>query len=113
MTIFVIPYYQVIRYMYCFQSKKLGHTPAFTWFWRGLFEVKRKLCDVLYVVVCGRSGALLTIHTERMHRVKSQTLRGEDDLTPASEAVVEEEAVIEQLPDDKADEPDQEPEANC
>ena len=94
-----------------FPVKKPGHTPKFTWFWRGPFEVKRKLCDVLYEVDCGRSGALQIIHTERMHKVKSQTLRGEDDLTPASEAVVDEEAVIDQLPDDESGEPDQEQEA--
>ena len=94
-----------------FPVKKPGHTPKFTWFWRGPFEVKRKLCDVLYEVDCGRSGALQIIHTERMHKVKSQTLRGEYDLTPASEAVVDEEAVIDQLPDDESGEPDQEQEA--
>ena len=54
-----------------FPVRKPGHSLKFTWFWKGPFEVKRKLCDVLYEVDCGRSGSLQIIHTERMSKEES------------------------------------------
>ena len=77
-----------------FPVKKPGHSPKFTWYWKGPFEVKRKLCDVLYEVDCGRAGALQIIHTERMSKVKSQILWGEEILVPAE--IADEEADVEE-----------------
>ena len=94
-----------------FPVKKPGHSPKFTWFWRGPFEVKRKLCDVLYEVDCGRFGDLQVIHTERMSKVKSQVLRGENDLAPCDDMSDEEDTEIDQVADDEADRSDQEEES--
>ena len=68
-----------------FPVKKPGRSPKFTWFWKGQFEVKRKLCDFLYEVDCGKAGPLQIIHTTRMSKVKSQIHRGEETLVPAND----------------------------
>ena len=81
-----------------FPIKKPGRSLIFAWFWKGPFEVKRKLCDFLYEVDCRRAGSLQIIHTERMSKVKSQILRGEEILVPADDILNEEDVEEQQLP---------------
>ena len=65
-----------------FPVKKVGCSSKFASYWRGPFEVKDKLSDVLYKVDCGRSGSVQVIHTDRMRKIKSQVLRGENLYLP-------------------------------
>ncbi|MCG7879813.1 MAG: RNase H-like domain-containing protein, partial [Candidatus Thiodiazotropha endolucinida] len=61
-----------------FPVKRVGCSPKFTMFWKGPFEVKGKICDVLYKVNCGRNGSIQVIHADRMMKTKSQILKGEE-----------------------------------
>ena len=63
-----------------FPVKQVGLTAKFCSFWRGPFQIKERLCDVLFVVNCGRNGTYQVIHIDRIKRAKSQTLHGEADL---------------------------------
>ena len=57
-----------------FPVKRIGQTLKFCSFWRGPFQIKEKLCDVLYIVDCGRNGTHQVIHIDRIKKAKSQTL---------------------------------------
>ena len=60
-----------------FPVKGAGQTIKFCSFWRGPFKVIEKLCDVLYVVDCGRNGTHQVIHIDRLKKAKPQTLANE------------------------------------
>lgn len=57
-----------------FPVKRIGQTIKFCSFLRGPFQIKEKLCDVLYIVDCGRNGTHQVIHIDRIKKAKSQTL---------------------------------------
>ena len=63
-------------YVY-FPVKKVGCSSKFTSYWRGPFEVKEKLSQVLYKVNCGRSDSLQIIHVDRIKKARKQVLHGE------------------------------------
>jgi len=63
-------------YVY-FPVKRVGTTAKFTPFWRGPFQVKERISDVLYKVDCGRYGSFQVIHVDRLRRAKGQVLLGE------------------------------------
>ena len=66
-------------YVY-FPQKKTGCTPKFTSFWRGPFQVTRKVSEVLYEVDSGRNGQLQIVHCDRLRRKVVQSLRGENEI---------------------------------
>lgn len=66
-------------YVY-FPVKRVGCSSKLTSYWRGPYEVKEKLSNVLYRVNCARSGSIQVIHCDRMRKCKSQVLPGEDDI---------------------------------
>ena len=112
----VIPYrmkHMSSEIMSMFPVKKPGCSLKFTWFWKGPFAVKRKLCDVLYKVDCGRAGSLQIIHATRMSKVKSQILRGEETLVSANDILDDEDVEEEQVPmgTQTEEQPDEEGEA--
>ena len=51
-------------------------------------------------VDCGRAGSFQIIHTERMSKVRSQILRGEETLVPADDILNEEDVEEQQLPNE-------------
>ena len=71
-------------YVY-FPQKKVGCTPKFTSFWRGPFQITRKLSEVLYEVNCGRDGQRQIIHCDRLRRKIVQNLSGENDVETSVE----------------------------
>ena len=75
-------------YVY-FPQRKAGCTPKLTSFWRGPFEIKRKVSEVLYEVDCGRDGKLAVIHCDRLRKRKSRILTMEDDSRDNQEVSLE------------------------
>ena len=65
-------------------------SPKFTSFWRGPFQITRKLSEVLYEVNCGRDGQRQIIHCDRLHRKIVQNLRGENDVETSVENELDE-----------------------
>jgi hypothetical protein len=65
--------------------RKNGCSTKLTSFWRGPYEVEKKLSDVLYTVACGFKGKSTVIHCDRMRKYHAQTLRGEDNSSATSE----------------------------
>ena len=63
-------------YVY-FPQKKVGCSSKLTSFWRGPFNVLKRLSEVLYKVNCGRDRGEQVIHCDRMKACKRQTLRNE------------------------------------
>ena len=80
-----------------FAVKKVGCSSKFTCYWKGPFEVSRKLSRSLYVVNCGRRRTLQVIHCDRMRKAKRQILAGEDiaDITGNENSDTEEQNIIE------------------
>ncbi|KAK3104661.1 hypothetical protein FSP39_007335 [Pinctada imbricata] len=67
-----------------FPRTQTGKSPKFTSYWFGPYTVKKKMTDVTYLVDCGRRGSDQVIHTDRIRRLRSQTLLGEtDDISPS------------------------------
>ena len=64
-------------YVY-FPQKKKGTSPKFTSFWRGPFEVSKRVSEVLYEVNCGQNGHMQIIHCDRLKKKVTQLLKGED-----------------------------------
>ena len=73
-----------MAYVY-FPVRKSGCSHKLTSFWRGPYEVEKKLSDVLYKVACGFKGKSTVIHCDRMRKYHAQTLRGEDNSSATSE----------------------------
>jgi hypothetical protein len=73
-----------MAYVY-FPVRKSGCSHKLTSFWRGPYEVEKKLSDVLYTVACGFKGKSTVIHCDRMRKYHAQTLRGEDNSSGTSE----------------------------
>ena len=63
-------------YVY-FPLKKVGCSPKLTSFWRGPFEVKKKVSEVLYEINCGRNGTNSVIHCDRIRKKVEQRLSWE------------------------------------
>ena len=61
-----------------FPVKRVGTSSKFTSYWRGPFQVKEKVSDVLFKVDCGRSGSIQVIHVNRLRKAREQLLRGEN-----------------------------------
>ena len=59
-------------------------------FWRGPFQITRKLSEVLYEVNCGREGQRQIIHCDRLRRKIVQNLRGENDVETSVENELDE-----------------------
>ena len=72
-----------------FPQRRIGCSSKLTSFWRGPFEVKEKLSEVLYKVDCGRNGKEQIIHCDRMKACRQQRLRDEHkyDKSAASDPV--------------------------
>ena len=62
-----------------FPVKRAGQTAKFCSFWRGPFKIMERLCDVLYVIDCGRNGIHQVIHIDRLKKAKPQTLINEPE----------------------------------
>lgn len=60
-----------------FPIKRIGCSRKLTGFWRGPFEVSKRIAEVLYKVNCGRAGSWSIIHCDRMRKAKKQILTGE------------------------------------
>ena len=65
-------------------------SPKFMSFWRGPFQITRKLSEVLYEVNCGREGQRQIIHCDRLRRKIVQNLRGENDVETSVENELDE-----------------------
>lgn len=65
-------------YVY-FPVKKVGCSPKLTSFWRGPFEVKRKVSEVLYEINCGRDDTNSVIHCDRVRKKVEQRLSWETE----------------------------------
>ena len=70
-----------------FPVKRAGQTIKFCSFWRGPFKVMEKLCDVLYIIDCGRNGSHQVIHIDRLKKVKPQTLANEPQINDTQDTV--------------------------
>ena len=68
-----------------FPVKKTGQSHKFTPFWRGPFEVMEKMSEVLLKINCGRNRGIVTIHIDRVRKVRNQILRGESESREDSE----------------------------
>ena len=62
-----------------FPNRKLGTSPKFTSYWRGPYQVIKKMSDLTYLVNCGLRGSDQAIHVDRMRKKHSQVLSGESD----------------------------------
>ena len=96
-------------YVY-FPVKKIGNSSKFTSFWKGPFQVKEKLSDVLYKVDCGRAGSIQVIHVDRLRKVREQVLTGENftDISgfPTEETTDTDEDTVDAVVDDDSDNTD-------
>lgn len=68
-----------------FPTKKPGHSPKFTSFWRGPYEIKKRCSEVNYLVICGRRGRAQVIHIDRMLPCKPQQLQGDSYMNERDE----------------------------
>lgn len=68
-----------------FPVKQSGQSSKLCSFWRGPFQIKEKLCEVLYVVNCGRNGTHQVIHVNRLKLARSQLLSGEVEINDSTE----------------------------
>ena len=68
-----------------FPVKKTGQSHKFVPFWKGPYEVMEKISTVLLKIDCGRNRGIVTIHVDRVRKVRKQTLRYESEEREESE----------------------------
>ncbi|KAH3789640.1 hypothetical protein DPMN_167825 [Dreissena polymorpha] len=66
-------------YVY-FPVKRVGNSSKLTSFWKGPFNVRGKLSDVLNEIDCVRDRNNQVVHCDRVRKCRSQLLSGEDGL---------------------------------
>ena len=68
-----------------FPVKQVGQSSKFCSFWRGPYQIKEKLCEVLIVVNCGRNYTHQVVHIDRLKLARSQILSGEVEINDSPE----------------------------
>ena len=73
--------YEVGEKVYVFfPVKKIGCSSKLTSYWRGPYEVKERITELLYKVTCGRAGSDQVIHCDRLRKCKQQVLAWEESV---------------------------------
>jgi hypothetical protein len=62
-----------------FPQRKIGHSSKLTNYWRGPFDLLRKVSDLLYEINFGRRGKPQVIHVDRLRLQSPQILNGEGE----------------------------------
>ena len=68
-----------------FPVKQVGQSSKFCSFWRGPYQIKEKLCEVLFVVNCSRNYTHQVVHIDRLKLARSQILSGEVEINDSPE----------------------------
>ena len=57
-----------------FPTRKVGSSSKLTRYWRGPYQILRRISELLYEVNCGSRGKPQVIHVDRLRPLKPQTL---------------------------------------
>ena len=78
-----------------FPTRKVGTSLKLTSYWRGPYQILRRISDLLYEVNCGSHDKPQVIHMDRLRPLKPQTL--------SNEILQEEKVSSEEVADDESE----------